>query len=687
MRQKLPSDRPSLLAEAMELAALQSEEGELFKTPLFPPPPVEPDKLPAGTILRERYAIQRHLGSGGMCEVYLADDAEAGEQVAIKLLNEGLSADPYLVALLRRELRIGRSIQHPNVCRTYGIDDALLPDGEKARFIVMEYLEGETLAKRISRGPLDEEEAEGILQKILDGLEAAHQLNILHGDLKCSNIIMARRAGEASPVPVITDFGLARRLGPSQQQSTALSGKIMGTALYMPPEQFQGGVLTAAADFYSAGVILFHMLSGRYPFEGQTWQETARMRTTQAAPSLRTLRPQTSRRLSRFIEVALSGAADERPQSVTEMRQALRRSWVPNPGRLLRKRRGLLSGALLGVMSLSGGIWWWASPRQGTTENPQLEQHIKLGSEFAARRTREGFQEALREYKIATKIDPKSTKAWVGLAETYGGMSNWGVMAPSEALQLGRQAAQQALDIDRNSVRANGILGYLTSIDVKNWQTAEPHFQQALGLAPNDPKVRFWYATHLGRLGRHGEAIEQLKFAHQADPQLLVVGHQLAFEYQRSGDYKAFLEQARDLVRIQPFDGLAHLTLCRALSDNGMQEEAEAALAEAERFRAGKVQLLFARAHIAVARKRLAEARRYALELDQLAKAGPIDSSIVACAFALVGDLPSAIGHLEKGLHRGDSTVLLAHVQSAFRPYRQHPDFVAFVRSTGLGSR
>jgi tetratricopeptide (TPR) repeat protein len=262
-------------------------------------------------------------------------------------------------------------------------------------------------------------------------------------------------------------------------------------------------------------------------------------------------------------------------------------------------------------------------------------------------------------------------------------MSNWGYARPSAALPKGRDAALNAIRINPDFARAHGILGYLTSIDVRHWLEASPHFQLALRLAPDDPRIRFWYATHLGRLGQHTEAISHLRFAREANPQLFAVGHQLAYEYQRAGRNGEFLDQAKELVRVQPQDSLAQLTLCRALIDNDNLAEARKALREAEHFRAPAPQLWFTRAVIAAAEgapNRVSEAAR---ELARLAEEGPVDSSLVAGAHVLAGDPAAALGYLRAGLARGDSTVLTAHAQTVFAGLKGSPEFKNFLRSTG----
>lgn len=389
-RARFSRQSPSLAAEARGFLDLHSTTDLLTRAL----PTAEPISL-SGLVLRERYVIERHLGSGGMCEVYLANDLEVNERVAIKLLLPNLAGDPYLLALLRRELRISRAIQHPSVCRTFGIDETILPNGQQIRFIVMEFLDGETLASIVSRGPLMETQAKRIVTQILEGLAAAHAVGVLHGDMKCLNVIMAARAGDTEPRAVITDFGLARRLGPAQGQSATLQGKIMGTAAYMPPEQFAGLPLTAAADLHAVGVIFFRMLTGRLPFEQQSWHDTARMRATQKAPFVRSLQPSISHQVNRCVARALEADPADRPQTADEMVSMLAGSqslhWT---GR--SRRRALIAGVSLVPGAVLTGVGWTLATKRIPQTNPVVEHHLRLGEEFVGRRTPHDFQQALQ---------------------------------------------------------------------------------------------------------------------------------------------------------------------------------------------------------------------------------------------------------------------------------------------------
>ena len=232
--------------------------------------------LEAGTRLGA-FEILAPLGAGGMGEVYRARDPKLDREVAIKLLPEQLGADANRLARFQREAQVLASLNHPNIAAIYELGDA---DGKA--FLVLELVEGPTLAGRIREGPIPIDEATDIARQIAEALEEAHEHGIVHRDLKPANIKVT--TGETVKV---LDFGLAKayagdesELSSSTSQSPTMSaqatqaGVILGTAAYMSPEQARGKPVDKRADIWAYGVVLFEMLSGRRLFEGDTVSDT-----------------------------------------------------------------------------------------------------------------------------------------------------------------------------------------------------------------------------------------------------------------------------------------------------------------------------------------------------------------------------------------------------------------------------
>jgi formylglycine-generating enzyme required for sulfatase activity/tetratricopeptide (TPR) repeat protein len=220
--------------------------------------------LPVGTLLMERYRIIRELGAGGMGRVYEARDEKLDMPVAIKVLRDILSRDPGSVKRLMAEARHSMLLSHANIVRVHNFED-----GPTVKFLVMEYVEGETLAHRVSReGKIPEEETRKIALEICRGLQHAHGKKIIHRDLKPGNILL----GKDGAIKV-ADFGIARLCRDSVSRLTAQHDS--GTLLYMSPEQLDGES-GEASDVYSLGVVLYEMLSGDPPFV--TGEVTAQIR-------------------------------------------------------------------------------------------------------------------------------------------------------------------------------------------------------------------------------------------------------------------------------------------------------------------------------------------------------------------------------------------------------------------------
>ena len=216
------------------------------------------------------YTVTAKLGEGGMGEVWEATDTKLNRQVALKILPDAFAADPDRLARFQREAQVLASLNHPGIAAIYGIEEA-----DDTRALVLELVEGPTLADRIAQGPIPLDEALPIAKQIAEALEAAHEAGVIHRDLKPANI----KVRDDGTVKVL-DFGLAKALegdaGGDPSQSPILtaaatkSGVIMGTAAYMSPEQASGETADTRSDMWSFGVVLFEMLTGQPLFTGKT---------------------------------------------------------------------------------------------------------------------------------------------------------------------------------------------------------------------------------------------------------------------------------------------------------------------------------------------------------------------------------------------------------------------------------
>jgi serine/threonine-protein kinase len=254
----------------------------------------------------KRYVIRRKLGSGGMADVYLAEDQELGRRVALKLLNDRHAADDQFVERFRREAQSAAGLNHPNIVSIFDRGQA-----EGTYYIAMEYLDGRTLKELLVRnGPTPIPIAIDYARQILGALAFAHRNGIVHRDIKPHNIVV----GSDGRLKV-TDFGIARS-GASQMTE---AGSIVGTAQYLSPEQARGAPVDPRSDLYSLGVVLYEMLTGTVPFSGDTPVEIAMKHLSQVPEPPSKLRPEVPHDLDAVVMRALAKEPDRRYASAEEM--------------------------------------------------------------------------------------------------------------------------------------------------------------------------------------------------------------------------------------------------------------------------------------------------------------------------------------------------------------------------------
>ncbi|GGT25576.1 MULTISPECIES: serine/threonine-protein kinase [Streptomyces] len=275
-----------------------------------------------GTVLGDRYTLTERIGGGGMGEVWRADDRVLRRQVAVKVLLPALLDAPGFAARFRREATVLASLSHPGIVDVHDYGESPLETGERVAYIVMGLIEGRTLGELRSRsGPLPPEQALDIAAQALDALHAAHVGGVTHRDIKPSNL-MVSEDGRVT----VTDFGIAR----SSAATTSItdSHAVLGTALYMAPEQAEGHGAVAASDLYSMGVVCFELLTGEPPFTGDSVIEIALKHVREPAPDLPGEFPGPVRA---FVARALAKKPEERYADASVMAAAARRAAAGRP--------------------------------------------------------------------------------------------------------------------------------------------------------------------------------------------------------------------------------------------------------------------------------------------------------------------------------------------------------------------
>jgi len=287
-------------------------------------------RLQVGELLAGRFSVVRFVARGGMGAVYEATDVLLKSRVALKVIRGWIATDATAMERLRREVLLGRRVAHPNVCKVYELYEATTAGGVPIHFLTMELLEGESLARRLARkGRLTTDEALPLVRQMCDGLAAAHAEGVVHRDFKSSNVMLVPRAatgGEPamdSIRAVITDFGVARavRLATEEADEGRLTGKagILGTPEYMAPEQVTGSEVTAAADIYALGVVLYEMVTGKLPFAGETPLAAAARRLDEPPPGADTTVPGLDKRWVSAIARCLARQPEKRFRSARDV--------------------------------------------------------------------------------------------------------------------------------------------------------------------------------------------------------------------------------------------------------------------------------------------------------------------------------------------------------------------------------
>ncbi|MGH2791944.1 MAG: protein kinase domain-containing protein [Actinomycetota bacterium] len=316
-----------------------------------------------------RYEAKRSVGSGGMAEVYLAYDQLLDRDVAVKALNEELAREPRFIERFRLEARTAARLSHPNIValHDYGATD-------DSYFIVMEFIDGHTVAELIAaEGPIDALRVVAIASDVCAALERAHGAGLIHRDVSAGNVMISA-VGETK----VTDFGIARVLDQSDQQTTAGGRTVLGTAAYISPEQAQGLQLDERTDIYSLGVVMFEMLTGRTPFVADNPLALTSQHIMNEPPRPSALNASIPPELDAIVLRSLAKRPEARFASAAEMREELARFTagkrvqstlvfdqpvlaVPARDRVMRARRGFnpMPYALTVLVALLAvaGVW------------------------------------------------------------------------------------------------------------------------------------------------------------------------------------------------------------------------------------------------------------------------------------------------------------------------------------------
>jgi Tol biopolymer transport system component len=334
------------------------------------------------------YEITGLLGSGGMGEVYRARDTRLERTVAIKILPAHLSSDPVRKQRFEREAKTISSLNHPHICVLHDVGSQGGVD-----YLVMECVEGETLAKRLEKGPLPFDQALKFGAQTADALDKAHRSGVVHRDLKPGNIMLTATGTK------LLDFGLAKPVVPlasgatvtaaSQSSPVTEQGTIIGTFQYMSPEQVEGKELDGRSDIFSLGAVLYEMVTGKRAFEGKTQLSVASAILERDPAPITSINPITPPALDHAVKKSLAKIPDERWQSASDLASELR--WITDsathaaglefgePSAKVRKRTAWVMAGVLAGAAIVGAVMWPSSP------SPEETMYFPAPMPFPAR--------------------------------------------------------------------------------------------------------------------------------------------------------------------------------------------------------------------------------------------------------------------------------------------------------------
>ena len=271
-------------------------------------------------VLGERYEVGPMIGRGGMADVRAGHDTRLGRTVAIKRLRTDLASDPTFQARFRREAQSAASLNHPSIVAVYDTGEEVVPDGTHVPYIVMELVEGRTLREILREGrKILPERALEITADVLSALDYSHRAGIVHRDIKPANVMLTA-AGRVK----VMDFGIARAIADASSSMTATAA-VVGTAQYLSPEQARGEQVDARSDIYSTGCLLFELLTGRPPFQGDSPVSVAYQHVREEPPTPSSIESEVSPEIDAIVARSLAKKTSDRYQSAAQMRADIER--------------------------------------------------------------------------------------------------------------------------------------------------------------------------------------------------------------------------------------------------------------------------------------------------------------------------------------------------------------------------
>jgi tetratricopeptide (TPR) repeat protein len=668
------------------------------------------------------YEIGPMLGEGGVGRVYLARDLQLGRQVALKFLDERLPRDGGWLRRFEREARAASALSHPNILTVYEAgSEAGMP------FLATELVEGQTLRQRLASGPMPPAEALGVAIQTAEALAAAHAAGIVHRDIKPENV-MLRPDGYVK----VLDFGLAKlteafsrgliseSASGSEFSGLTAPGAVLGTARYMSPEQARGASIDPRTDIFSLGVVLYEMLAGASPFDGDTTTDVIAAILYREPPPLASASAEVPAELERLVLRALSKDPRSRYGSAAELLEHLKAcarqvdpahdsspsdlTRVPpaaaGPGRLRarlgrltarQRTAGVLTGLLLAGLAslavLSAGdppLAVGGATHRGASGVSEARRLVLMGREAWNRRTALDLRQALEYFEQAAVLAPAHAPAHAGMADCWSLLPGHGGAPPVEAAPRARRAAQRALELDGDLAEAHAALGLYLKEHEWDFAGAERELRRALELDRGHAPAHQWLAELLVTLGRPDEALASAIRAQELDPVSAIGSVQAAWVLHQAGRHDEAAERLAAALRLDPAFPGAHFLLGRVQAQRRRFAEAIAASSKALHLAGDEALLVASLGHIRAAAGDGAEARRLVGELLERARHRYVPPVAIALLHSALDEPDAAFEWLGRAYDRRDP-LLPRHLHDPqLGALRADPRYAELLRRFGL---
>jgi serine/threonine-protein kinase len=599
------------------------------------------------------YRLLRQLGAGGMGEVYLADDLRLGRKVAVKLLPAELTRDEEAKRRLLREARSVAALDHPNVCTVHEVNEE---DGRM--YVVMQYVEGETLADKLSHKPLGLTECIDVATQIAAALEEAHSHGVVHRDIKPANVMINTR-GQVK----VLDFGLAKAFASVEQSVTDMlvtkTGTIAGTAPYMSPEQIRGEPVDGRTDIFSFGVMLYEAAAGRRPFDRPSAVAMITSILFDPPPPLprKEFAP-----LEPVIQRCLSKSPADRYQTAKDLLDDLQAA-----------REGKINEATVRR----------PAARQRSID-PESEQLILKGRLQWNKRHPEAVKQGIALFQEAIERDPTAARAYAGLADCYLMLAFLQTVPPLDVLSRVKAAAERAIELEPSLAEPHASLGYAAGLFEWDWAVAEREMQEAMQLDPKYPWAPHWFGLLLSGRGRFEEGIAHMRRARELDPLSPIISIAVGIPYHYSRNYNEALTHYHRVIETDPVFAPAHYYIGLTYEQLGNYERAVYHFERCSEISGRGSFFLASLVHCHAVSGNREQARQGLAELHAQTAQRYVSPHNFAIVHLGLGELDEGMRYLEQSFAEHSGQLFLLAVEPRLDVVREDPRFRALAKKNGL---